>query len=145
MTSEQRIGSEPPAAKAARVLVIDDIQLVHRVIEACLGGMDVENTFALSAFSAFETIANEVPDLIILDLALPEMDGWQILRRLRASEETAHVPILVVTAHGQSGTAGEVIKLGADAYLEKPFRRTELMDTVQRLLDGRGVVDPTPS
>lgn len=75
----------------------------------------------------------EVPDLFLIDLSMPILDGWGTLRALRADERTLHIPCIALTA--LSEVERELaLKRGFDAYLTKPFRRTELLATIERLL-----------
>lgn len=77
-------------------------------------------------------LAQEIkPDLILLDLALPVMDGWEVLDALRSDPSTADLPIVMVTAHGDSDTAARARKAGADGFISKPFRPAEL----RRIID----------
>ena len=86
--------------------------------------MDVAVLEANSGQAAIDiTLSHPDIDLIILDLAMPIMSGWDFLKEIRRDPRTASIPVVVITAHGQSGTAQEVAELGADGYLEKPFRR----------------------
>jgi two-component system, cell cycle response regulator DivK len=81
-----------------------------------------------------------VPDLIIMDLGLPEMDGWEATRRLKAAAETAFIPILVVSAHVFEVDKARAAAAGADAFLPKPSELETILAAVQRLI-GRPTVE----
>lgn len=76
-----------------------------------------------------------VPDLILLDIGLPGIDGWEVLRRLRAVPATAEIPVLVLTAHAQPEVEAQAEQGGAEGFMTKPFRPADLRDAVDRLLD----------
>jgi len=83
------------------------------------------------------TMANElVPDLILLDLMMPDMDGWEVFQQLKSVEKTQHIPVIVITAKSQP--IDRVLGLHiakVDDYISKPFRLQELIDSIQRVLD----------
>ena len=132
----EREDSDTESVKDTRpsILVVEDVRMIHEVIERTLRGLDAKYSVAGDGLTALEMIEEEVPDLVILDLALPILSGWEVLRRLRADDRTAHIPVLVMTAHGQSGLEQEVISLGANAYLDKPFQPKKLRVVVHQLL-----------
>ena len=119
------------------ILVIEDVRMIYDVIERTLSDLDVDYVFAQDGLAAIEDLEDPtkaVPDLIILDLALPLVDGWEVLRRVRADTRTQNVPVLIITAHGQSGLERELMSLGAKAFLDKPFRPKALRAAVYELL-----------
>jgi CheY-like chemotaxis protein len=110
--------------------------LIQRYVADILEHVGVACTFAEDGAAALLKARNEQIDFILLDLAMPIMDGWEFLRELRANPTTADIPVMVITAHGQSGTATEVGELGAQGYLEKPFGRDELLALVAPYIGG---------
>ena len=125
-----------PTPGGKKALIVDDVMLIQRYVADILEHVGVSCTFAEDGAAALLKARNQQIDFILLDLAMPIMDGWEFLRELRANPTTAEIPVLVITAHGQSGTATEVTDLGAQAYLEKPFRRDQLLAVVAPYLDG---------
>lgn len=117
-----------------RMLIIDDAFNVQMLIEEALRGSGVEIRTATDGASGWEQVSEFLPDLVVLDLALPEMSGWEVLQRMRADPQTASIPVLVVTAHGQSAMAADVREAGAEAFLEKPFRPGDLRDIALKLM-----------
>lgn len=119
-----------------RVLVVEDSQVIQRLIEVCLrpAGFDVE--LRSDGPSGLAAAWERVPDLVILDVGLPGMDGWEVLRALREDARTREVTVLVLTAHAQEETRVKADEGGADAFLTKPFRPNELralaLDLVER-------------
>lgn len=120
-----------------RALIVDDVMLIQRYVADILEHVGVSCTFAEDGAAALLKARNQPIDFILLDLAMPIMDGWEFLRELRANPTTADIPVFVITAHGQSGTASEVADLGAQGYLEKPFRRDQLLALVAPSIEGK--------
>ena len=119
-----------------RALIVDDVMLIQRYVADILEHVGVSCTFAEDGAAALLKVRNQQIDFILLDLAMPIMDGWEFLRELRANPTTTDIPVFVITAHGQSGTASEVGDLGAQGYLEKPFRRDQLLALVAPYIEG---------
>lgn len=119
------------------VLVIEDVASVTQFIRAVLASDPVHIVTATDGRQGQELVTELVPDLVLLDLALPEVEGFEILDSIRANPATVEIPVVIVTAHGDSSTAAEAIARGADAFLAKPFRPAELRRTVARFLPGR--------
>ena len=118
------------------VLIIEDVVATQRVIAASLREIDAEFHYARDGWEAIELASELLPDVIVLDLALPGLTGDKVLQELRSDDRTRAIPVLVVTAHGQSGMAHSVISQGADGFMEKPFVPRELHDAVEELLAG---------
>ncbi len=119
-----------------RVLVIEDSASVRRLIEVCLRVLDVELSAAEDGLRGLELAKAATPDAVVLDIGLPEMDGWEVLRRLRSDEATADVKVLILTAHAQPEVAEQAVAGGADDFMTKPFRPTELRERIEKLLAG---------
>ena len=118
-------------AKNKVVLVIDDVNSVLQLIRGSLIDHPVDVVTALDGGSGLALAQEIKPDLILLDLALPVMDGWEVLDVLRSDPSTADLPIVIVTAHGDSNTAARAREVGADGFISKPFRPAEL----RRIID----------
>ena len=117
------------------VLVIDDVKSVLQLIRAALIDHPVDVLTAADGGSGLALAQELTPDLILLDLALPVMDGWDILAALRSDPATSSVPVVIVTAHGDSDTASRAREAGADGFISKPFRPTELRRIIEGYLD----------
>jgi CheY-like chemotaxis protein len=117
-----------------RVLVIEDSTSVRRLIEVCLRVLDVEIVSAEDGVKGLEAARAKRPDVVVLDIGLPGMDGWEVLRRLRADADTHSVKVLVLTAHAQPEVARQADKSGADDFMTKPFRPAELRERLEGLL-----------
>ena len=120
----------------ARVLVIEDSASVRRLIEVCLRVLDVELSAAEDGIKGLSVARDIKPDVIVLDVGLPGMDGWEVLRHLRAGEDTRSIRVLVLTAHAQPEVAEQAAQGGADDFMTKPFRPMELRERIEKLLAG---------
>jgi CheY-like chemotaxis protein len=129
-------GSDGPdtCGVKTRVLVIEDSTSVRRLIEVCLRVLDVEVVSAEDGVKGLREARAARPDVIVLDIGLPGMDGWEVLRRLRADAETHSVKVLVLTAHAQPEVARQANEVGADDFMTKPFRPAELRERLEDLL-----------
>ncbi|MFV2000102.1 MAG: response regulator [Acidimicrobiia bacterium] len=116
------------------VLVIEDSASVRRLIEVCLRVLGVDVKSANDGTSGLEAIRQERPDAVVLDIGLPGLDGWEVLRRLRDDPATADLKVLVLTAHAQPEMADRAAKGGADSFMTKPFRPLDLRVQVEKLL-----------
>jgi DNA-binding response OmpR family regulator len=115
-----------------RVLLVDDDPAILRLLDVNfrMEGFDVDATS--HGEDALAAAAHATPDVVVLDLMLPGMDGREILRRLRADPATASVPVLFLTARGRDdAAAGE-----AERYIQKPFDTVDLVATVRSLVEG---------
>jgi two-component system alkaline phosphatase synthesis response regulator PhoP len=123
-----------PAVKRKRILVVDDEVYIAHILEFSLGMEGYEVITATSGQEALAQADRENPDLIVLDILMPDMDGYEVCRRLRADERYAETPIILLTAkHGEEDRA-RGLQLGASAYITKPFRPVELIDRIRSLL-----------
>jgi two-component system, cell cycle response regulator DivK len=119
------------------ILVVDDdqsnLKLARFVLEA--DGFRVEE--AVDAVSAFEVLKTCDPSMIVMDIQLPGMDGWELTRRLKTNFATRHIPVIAVTAFGVAGDRQLAAAVGAVDFVEKPISTTELPNIIRRhLRDG---------
>ena len=114
-----------------RILVVDDEPQLTRVLRTGLKSRGYDVRAAADGLSGFETFTDWHPDLVITDLAMPEMDGLELCRRVRA---VSAVPIIVLSAKGEEKTKVEALDLGADDYITKPFGIDELLARVRASL-----------
>ena len=123
-----------------RVLVVDDDRVIQQLLEVNLEleGYLVAGT-ASDGQEAIAMAAELKPDLILLDIMMPKMDGLEVCRQLKADPKLAKIPIVLLSARAQDMDIREGLEIGADAYLTKPFDPVELLDVVGRLLAGERI------
>ncbi len=119
---------------AGTVLVVDDEPAIHRFMAPALAANGYEALRAEDGMQALAQVANRRPDAVILDLGLPDMDGKEVIRRLR---EWSAVPILVLSARDREAEKIEALDLGADDFINKPFGMGELMARLRAALRHR--------
>ena len=116
----------------ARILVVDDVPQNVRLLEAVLAPRGFDVVSATDGDSALKLVESSKPDLVLLDVMMPEPDGYEVCRRLRADDETAVLPVIMVTASTDEKT--KAIEVGADDLIAKPFNHDELLARVRSLL-----------
>ncbi|EQD45260.1 two component transcriptional regulator, winged helix family, partial [mine drainage metagenome] len=126
---------------AARILVIDDEPQIHRFLRPALEAAGFAVTRAETAAEGLRLIAAQAPDLVLLDLGLPDLDGQEVLRRLRGFSA---VPVIVLSAREREAEKIAALDNGADDYVEKPFALGELLARARAALR-RVAVTPDPA
>jgi CheY-like chemotaxis protein len=116
----------------ANILIVDDYADNRELLRLMLEAVGHHVREAEDGHAGVEMASAETPDLILVDLAMPKLDGWGVLRELRAQESTRLTPCVAVTASADMQLTQP--SQDFDAYLPKPFRRSELIETVDRLL-----------
>ncbi|MCW2892768.1 MAG: hypothetical protein QOH87_4584 [Trebonia sp.] len=124
-----------------RVLVIEDDPDIALGVRTVLGRSGFEVTTAAEGREGLRVFHSGHPDIVILDVGLPEMDGWTVLERIR---ELSEVPVLMLTSHGQEADKVRGLRGGADDYLTKPFGTAEFIARVQALLRRPRAAAPLP-
>ncbi len=121
-----------------KILVVDDTRNVQVLLSDFLGGQDFQVVAASDGREALEKFQNENPDLILLDIMMPNMDGYQFISQLR---RTSSVPVIMITAKQQEAEIIHGFDLGADDYITKPFRLRELLVRMRAVLRRAGPKD----
>lgn len=116
-----------------RVLIVDDDPDIQRLVSYNIAQAGFEVATAASGRTALESIQRQPPDLVILDLMLPDIDGMEVCRTLRQREKLRHIPIVMLTARGEELDRIAGLELGADDYVSKPFSTRELVLRVQSI------------
>lgn len=119
---------------AQRVLVVEDSAVIRRLIEVCLRPASLEVVMREDGPQGIEAATSENPDLLVLDIGLPEMDGWEVLDHLRSNPGTKNLPVLVLTAHAEEESRRRADEGGADAFVTKPFQPNDFRQEVLNLL-----------
>jgi DNA-binding response OmpR family regulator len=118
-----------------RILVVDDQQEILDLTTMVLGGAGYEVVTASSGGEALSHVGRETIDLVLLDINMPEMDGWETLRLLRADEELEHLPVVMFSVKGEVSDKVQSLKEGASAYITKPFIVDDLVARVRGVLE----------
>jgi CheY-like chemotaxis protein len=120
----------------ARILIVDDDPLNRRLLETMLAREHFQLQAASSGEEALALVAERQPDLILLDVMMPGMDGYEVARRIKGDAVTKHIPIIMVTALGDCDRDARLpgLGIGAEDFLSKPVDRTELCVRVKNLL-----------
>jgi DNA-binding response OmpR family regulator len=126
--------SEAPDNFVPKILVVDDDHEILKLIAMLLRRIGAEAWTFPDGQSALQRLNQTVPDLIILDLMLPDVDGLQILQQVRAQEQFKHVPVLILSAKADPDTIRRGLDLGADGYITKPYIANTLIDKVRLML-----------
>lgn len=123
---------------ALRVLVVEDNAVNLELVAALLEEEGYQVLSASAAEAGLALALRERPDLILMDVQLPGMTGYEVTRRLKADPATAAIPVIALTAHAMRGEEGRAKEAGCDAYLTKPLDTQIFRDTLRRLLGGQG-------
>jgi DNA-binding response OmpR family regulator len=130
-----RIGSEAVMANGKRVICIEDEPEMIDLVKLILSRKGFQVVGAMGGREGLEAIVREKPDLVLLDLMMPDMDGWEVYQKMKADDTTKAIPVIVVTAKAQS--IDKVLGLHiakVDDYITKPFGPQELLESVEKVL-----------
>ncbi len=123
-------------ATKSTIMVVDDnpdiVTIVKTILE--VKGYGVQSAY--SGQEVFNLLGEQKPDLILLDIMMPEMDGLEVLRRLKAAPETSSIPVILLSVLDQLKDISTGYNMGSDHYITKPFRNTQLMTAINGLLSG---------
>ncbi|UCC67718.1 MAG: response regulator [Armatimonadota bacterium] len=123
-------------AQGRKVLAVDDERHIVRLIQVNLERAGYQVATAFDGPEALKKVEAERPDLIVLDVMMPKMDGFEVLKRLQANPETREIPVVMLTAKAQDADVFRGWSSGVSAYLTKPFNPLELITFVKRILSG---------
>lgn len=121
------------------ILIVEDEPDILRLTSIRLKKLGYDVIMAIDGKEALDAIRSKRPDLVLLDLILPVMNGADVCKKTKNDEKLKHIPIILFTAHSDSMTAEKARKLGADDYIVKPFESDELTEKAERILT-QGVV-----
>ena len=117
-----------------KILLIDDHDSVLKLLEAVLKVRNYDVCYASSGAEGLEMAQRETPDLILLDIMMPGMDGFKVCQALKQSEATKSIPVVFLTARGEETDREMGQRVGGEGFIKKPFRSIDLMETITQLV-----------
>ena len=128
-----------------KILVVDDeIYIVH-ILDFSLGMEGYEVVTALDGEQALEKVKTEKPDLIVLDIMMPKLDGYEVCKSIKSNAATQNIPVILLSAKGRNVDQKMGFDVGADDYITKPFSPRKLVERINQLLGQTAAERPTPS
>ncbi len=124
-----------------RILIADDVPANCELLEAYLANIDCETELAVDGNEAMEKVASFKPDLVLLDVMMPKLSGFEVCQKIKSDPATSGVMVLMVTALNELGDIERAIDAGTNDFLSKPVNRVELTKRVENLLKLKGVTD----
>lgn len=118
------------------VLVVDDDEFQHKILKQMLAELNIDLVFATSGMEALSSLSKRRPDLVLMDVGLPDIDGVETTRRLKSVEQFAKIPVVMITGHSEKAVVVESLKAGASDFAVKPFDKEVLLAKVRNFLNG---------
>jgi CheY-like chemotaxis protein len=118
----------------AKILLVEDNEMNRDMLSRRLMRKGFEVVMAVDGGEAVTMAEGERPDLILMDMSLPVIDGWEATRRVKAAETTGHIPIIALTAHAMAGDREKALGAGCDDYDTKPIEMPRLLEKIDALL-----------
>ena len=122
----------------ARILLVEDQEMNRDMLSRRLRKRGYEVAIAVDGAEGVEKARSEAPDLILMDMSLPVMDGWEATRTLKADHATRSIPVVALTAHAMTSDREKALEAGCDAYETKPVELPRLIETMEKLLEQSG-------
>ncbi len=117
-----------------KILLVEDNELNRDMLSRRLARRGFEVVLAVDGQEGIEKAQSEAPDLVLMDMSLPRLDGWEASRRLKADEATARIPIIALTAHAMRGDREKALDAGCDDYDTKPVDLNRLLEKIEKLV-----------
>src|SRR2546430_3507815 len=131
-----------PGAARPRVMVVDDYPDAREMYGEYLEYCGFEVVQASNGMEALQRALDTKPDIILMDLSLPVMDGWEATRRLKADKRTANIPVVALTGHALAGISDGAKKAGCDAFVTKPCLPEDLVKEIRKVLEASATSKP---
>ena len=119
----------------AKILLVEDNEMNRDMLSRRLKRRGFEMVIAIDGQEGLEMASQESPDLVLLDLSLPKVDGWEVARRLKADATTSGIPIIALTAHAMAGDRERAMDVGCDDYDTKPIDMKRLIEKINNMLE----------
>ena len=117
-----------------KILLVEDNEMNRDMLSRRLERKGYEVFLALDGAAGVEMVGSHAPDLVLMDMSLPVLDGWEATRRIKADPATRHVPVIALTAHAMSSDRGKALEAGCDEYDTKPIELPRLLAKIEALL-----------
>ncbi len=119
-----------------KILLVEDNEMNRDMLSRRLERKGYQVVLALDGQSGVEMAQSQTPDLVLMDMSLPVLDGWEATRRLKADAATQHIPVIALTAHAMSSDREKALEAGCDDYDTKPIELPRLLGKIEALLGG---------
>jgi len=137
----QKNNSDSSSAGTSRILIADDNEPNRELLEVYLADIDCEIATAIDGSDTLEKVTSFKPDIILLDIMMPKLSGFEVCQQLKADPVTRQIMVLMVTALGELGDIERAVEAGTDDFLSKPVNKIELVKRVENMLKLRHVSD----
>ena len=124
----------------SKILVVEDNEMNRDMLSRRLERKGFEVVVAVDGQAGVEMAASSTPDIILMDLSLPVIDGWEATRQIKADPATQSIPVIALTAHAMAGDEQKALEAGCDDYDTKPIDLSRLLDKIENLLASRTLV-----
>ncbi len=121
-----------------KILLIEDNEMNRDMLSRRLARKNFQVAVAVNGLEGVEKARSECPDLILMDMSLPELDGWEATRRIKSDPDTACIPLIALTAHAMAGDREKALAAGCDDYDTKPIDFTRLLEKIEAQLEKTG-------
>ena len=137
----QKNNSDSSSTATSRILIADDNEPNRELLEVYLADVDCDIATAIDGADTLEKVASFKPDIILLDIMMPKLSGFEVCQQLKADPTTRKIMVLMVTALGELGDIERAVEAGTDDFLSKPVNKIELVKRVENMLKLRHVSD----
>ena len=120
-----------------KILLVEDNEMNRDMLSRRLARKGYEVVIAVDGQQGIEMARSETPDLILMDMSLPVVDGWEATRQLKSAPETQSIPVIALTAHAMAGDREKAVEAGCNDYDIKPIELPRLLEKIEALLDGK--------
>ncbi|HYH79307.1 MAG TPA: response regulator [Longimicrobium sp.] len=128
-----------------KILLVEDNEMNRDMLSRRLMRKGYQVILAVDGQEGVETAASQLPDLVLMDMSLPVLDGWEATRRLKSEPATRHIPVIALTAHAMSSDRGKALEAGCDDYDTKPVDLPRLLGKIEALLAAAAAAAPPPA
>ena len=126
-----------------KILLVEDNEMNRDMLSRRLIRKGFEVVLAVDGQSGVEMAQTQLPDLVLMDMSLPVLDGWEATRRLKADDTTRQIPVIALTAHAMSSDREKALEAGCDDYDTKPVELSRLLEKIESLLGNQSVGETT--